>query len=124
MELQCGGTKSEFVGLERIHLILGAGAIGGYFGGRLAASHDDVTFLVRQIRARQRAEGLRIESPLGNATVDVQTITADEPAGSFDIIVLACKAFGLADALGAVSPHFRENTVLLPLLNGFQHLDG
>ena len=56
-------------------LVLGAGGIGGYFGGRLAEAGADVTFLVRPKRRQQiAAEGLRIESPLGNAKLDVKTV--------------------------------------------------
>ena len=49
--------------------MLGAGAIGGYFGGRMVAAGSDVTFLVRDKRAAQLKDGLRIESPRGNATI-------------------------------------------------------
>ena len=53
-------------------MILGAGAVGGYFGGRLAAAGEDVTFLVRENRARQLADGLRIESRYGDATLPIR----------------------------------------------------
>lgn len=103
-------------------LILGAGAVGGYFGGRLAAAGADVTFLVRPTRARMLAEhGLAIASPLGNAQVPVRTITAaSEPFGA---VLLACKAYGLPQAMEAVAPAIGPATLLLPLLNGLRHLD-
>ena len=60
-------------------LVLGAGAVGGYFGGRLAEHGADVTFLVREARRAQlERDGLRIESLYGNATVPVRTLLAAE----------------------------------------------
>jgi 2-dehydropantoate 2-reductase len=104
-------------------LFLGAGAVGGYFGGRLAAAGRDVTFLVRPGRAEELAPGLRILSRLGDATVPVQTLQAGEEADPFDIIVIACKSYGLDGALDAIAPHVRAGTVLLPLLNGIDHIE-
>jgi 2-dehydropantoate 2-reductase len=103
-------------------MVLGAGAVGGYFGGRLAAAGEDVTFLVRENRARQLADGLRIESPHGNATVPVRTITAGEETPRPDIIMVACKSYGLADAMETIAPHIRLETVILPVLNGLNHV--
>lgn len=103
-------------------LVLGAGAVGGYFGGRMAAAGSNVTFLVRERRAVQLAKGLTIASPRGNATVDVKTLT-DGGGGPFDVIILSCKAYGLAGALDAIAPHVRDGTVILPLLNGYAHVE-
>jgi len=99
-------------------LFLGAGATGGYFGGRLAAADSDVTFLVRPARAaRMRDRPLRIESPL-------KAITGDGLAGaSYDLVVLSCKAYDLDDAIAAVRPAVGEGTRVLPVLNGLAHLD-
>lgn len=103
-------------------LVLGAGAVGGYFGGRLAASGADITFLVRPARARALAEhGLAITSPLGDLRVRVATIT--EATGSFDAVLLACKAYDLASATEAIEPAVGPETLILPLLNGLRHLD-
>ncbi|MDZ3837159.1 MAG: 2-dehydropantoate 2-reductase [Rhodospirillales bacterium] len=106
-------------------LFLGAGATGGYFGGRLAAADSDVTFLVRPARAaRMRDRPLRIESPLGNAATPVKAITGDGLAGaSYDLVVLSCKAYDLDDAIAAVRPAVGEGTRVLPVLNGLAHLD-
>lgn len=103
-------------------LVLGAGAVGGYFGGRLAAAGEDVIFLVREGRARQLADGLRIESPHGDATVPVQVIEAGQTAPTPEIIMLACKSYGLSDAMEAIAPHIRSETVILPVLNGLNHV--
>ena len=103
-------------------LVLGAGAVGGYFGGRLAAAGEDVSFLVRPERARQLADGLKIESPHGNLNIPVQTFTAGEAAPAPEIIMLACKSYGLVGALEAIAPHIRSGTVILPVLNGLNHI--
>lgn len=103
-------------------MVLGAGAVGGYFGGRLAAAGEDVTFLVRENRARRLAEGLRIESRFTDVTVPVQTVKPGESAPRPDIIMVACKAYGLTGAMEAIAPHIRSETVILPVLNGLNHV--
>lgn len=103
-------------------LFLGAGGVGGYFGGRLAQAGADVTFLVRPKRADQLADGLKIQSPKGDATIPVKVITEDAAAGPFDIIALTCKAYGLAGALESIAPHVRPGTVIVPFLNGLTHV--
>lgn len=103
-------------------LVLGAGAVGGYFGGLIAQSGADVTFLVRKQRKKQLEDGLRIVSPLGDATIPVSTITEGEAAGHFDLILLTSKAYGLAGALQAIAPHVAEGAAILPFLNGVAHM--
>lgn len=102
-------------------LILGAGGIGGYFGGRLAAGGADVTFLVRPGRATQlRQNGLILCSSLGDLRLDVRTI---EQVGHFyDLVLLACKAPDLDPAIEAILPAIGPATIVLPLLNGLRHL--
>jgi len=104
-------------------LVLGAGAIGGYFGGRLAAAGVDTNFLVRPGRAGQLAkDGLRIASPLGDAHVQVQTVTRERVVPGYDAILLSCKAYDLDDAIDAIRPAV-PGAVIIPLLNGMRHLD-
>ncbi|MFC7052380.1 ketopantoate reductase family protein [Hansschlegelia quercus] len=103
-------------------LVLGAGAIGGYFGGRLAAGGADVTFLVRPARAKLLAKnGLRIESPVGDGATKVKTVT--EARETFDAVLLSCKAYDLASAIDAISPAVGPDTLVIPLLNGARHYD-
>jgi 2-dehydropantoate 2-reductase len=103
-------------------LILGAGAIGGYFGGRLVEAGVDVTFLVRDRRAEQLArDGLVIESPAGNANLSVKAVTSAAP--EYDAVLLTCKAYDLAGALDAITPAMGAKTVVLPLLNGLRQLE-
>ncbi len=103
-------------------LVLGAGGTGGYFGGRLAQAGADVTFLVRPARAARLAEtGLRIASPLGDAQLPVNTVTADTLTGSWDLVILSCKAYDLDDAITAVGPAVGPATMVLPILNALAH---
>jgi 2-dehydropantoate 2-reductase len=103
-------------------LILGAGAVGGYFGARLAAADVDVTFLVRPARAAVLArEGLVVHSPLGDLKLPVATLT--QAKQGFEVILVACKAFDLNAAIAAIAPAVTEDTVVLPLLNGLRHLE-
>jgi 2-dehydropantoate 2-reductase len=106
-------------------LVVGAGGVGGYFGGRLAESGADVMFLVREGRARQLAErGLVIKSPLGDAAFPVRTLTASDPGQHFDLIILTCKSYDLPSAMDGAAPHMAAGTGLaLPLLNGMAHID-
>lgn len=105
-------------------LILGAGATGGYFGGRLAESGADVKFLVRERRAAQlEADGLTIESPFGNSKTRVRTVQASQLVAPHDVIVLSCKAYDLDSAIASIGPAVGKGTLVLPLLNGLKHLD-
>ena len=105
-------------------LVLGAGGIGGYFGGRLAQFGTDVTFLVRPRRREQlERDGLRIESPLGDLTLRVPTVLSSELTGGYDFVLLACKAYDLDSAIDAMAPAMDGRCAVLPLLNGMAHLD-
>src|SRR5580704_12767233 len=106
-------------------LIVGAGAVGGYFGGRLAQAGRDVTFLVRPRRAEQiQDQGLRILSPYhGNFTVRPKTITAAQIASPYDIIFLSVKSYDLAAAINDLAPAVGQQTVIIPVLNGMHHMD-
>lgn len=105
-------------------LVLGAGALGGYFGGRLAEAGGDVTFLVRPGRAAALAkDGLVIESPFGSAKLAVNTIQARELQPGWDAILLSNKAYDLDDAIATIRPGVDDRTAILPLLNGLSHID-
>jgi 2-dehydropantoate 2-reductase len=106
-------------------LVVGAGAVGGYFGGRLLAAGRDVVFLVRERRAAQLARtGLAIRSSLGDVNIaSPPTVTADKLSQSFDVILLSCKAYDLAGAEDAFAPAVGAQTAILPILNGMAHLD-
>lgn len=105
--------------------VVGAGAIGGYFGGRLLEAGRDVTFLVRPARAQKlAADGLRVKSAFGDIHItEPPTAVAGAVAGAFDLVILSCKAFDLEDAMTAMAPAVGPATAILPLLNGMAHLD-
>jgi 2-dehydropantoate 2-reductase len=106
-------------------LVVGAGAIGGYFGGRLLQAGQDITFLVRPKRAAELAgAGLVIKSPAGDVTLkNPPTVQADKLTEKFDVVLLSCKAFDLEDAIKSFAPAVGPNTSIIPLLNGMSHLD-
>lgn len=104
-------------------LVLGAGGIGGYFGGRLAEVGADVTFLVRPRRREQlERDGLRIRSPLGDLTLRVKTVLASQLTPDYDFVLLTCKAYDLDSALDAIAPAMTGHCAVVPMLNGMAHL--
>src|SRR5437588_9460069 len=106
-------------------LVVGAGAIGGYFGGRLLQAGRDVTFLVRPRRAAELArDGLVIKSPNGDVTLkSPAAVQADKLNEKFDVVLWSCKAFDLDDAIKSFAPAVGPQTAIIPLLNGMRHLD-
>ena len=106
-------------------LILGAGAIGGYLGGRLIqAGKAEVAFLVRGERMAQlERDGLTIDSPVGDFKAAVNVVTAETVEPYWDVIVLTCKAYDLEDAMKSVRLLVSDQTVIVPLLNGMSHID-
>lgn len=105
-------------------LILGAGAIGGYVGGRLHQSGADVTFLVRPNRREAiERDGLVIKSTKGDITQKVKTVLSGGEGGPYDVVLLTCKAYDLASAMDAIAPAVGAGTTIVPLLNGLSHLD-
>src|SRR5246127_2829268 len=105
-------------------LVVGAGAIGGYFGGRMLQAGRDVTFLVRPKRASEFASaGLVIKSPNGDVTLkNPPAVQADSIKDHFYVVMLRCKAFDLEDAIKSFAPAVGPNTSIIPMLNGMQHL--
>jgi len=106
-------------------LVVGAGAVGGYFGGRMLAAGRNVTFLVRDKRAALLAKnGLQIKSPKGDLSLSTPpTVLKENLRQHYDLIILSCKAYDLGDAIASFAAAVGPHTVILPLLNGMQHLD-
>ncbi len=103
-------------------LILGAGAVGGYWGARLTQAGIDVTFLLREKRAAKvKAEGLVVKSPKGDATVPVKVITKGSDGGPYDVVILACKAYDLDSAMDSIAPAIGPDSTIVPMLNGHAH---
>jgi len=102
--------------------VIGAGAVGGYFGGRLAQSGSDVHFVARgrQLEALRR-DGLRVDSPKGDFSLpDVRASAAFSEIGPVDLVIVAVKAWQVAEVAGALVPLVGERTAILPLQNGVE----
>ncbi len=120
------GPSPFLNGVGRVKVLcLGAGAIGGYFAGRLVeAKAADVTFLVREGRRQQlKRDGLRVESQYGSFAIPVQTVSDSEIEEHADYVLLTCKAYDLDSAIASVRPAVGPDTVVIPLLNGMSHMD-
>src|SRR5215468_1813667 len=108
-------------------LVVGAGAVGGYFGGRLIEAGQVVTFLVRPRRAAElAASGLVIRSRYGDINISKpKTILAENlsPDQAYDVVLLSTKAYDLENAIASFSAGVGPETAILPLLNGMKHVD-
>jgi 2-dehydropantoate 2-reductase len=105
-------------------LVVGAGATGGYFGGRLAQAGRDVTFLVRERRLQQlQQNGLILQTPKGTETLHPQLTLASTLNGPVDLIILTVKSFGLEQAMQDIAPAVGPETLIMPILNGMRHID-
>ncbi|MCG7335607.1 ketopantoate reductase family protein [Sporosarcina sp. ACRSM] len=105
-------------------LIVGAGAIGGYFGGRLLEKGVDVTFLVREKRKMQLEKtGLNIDSVHGNAQLVPRLLTTNDKTETFDVILISTKSYHLTQVIEDIRPSVKNDTTILPLLNGIAHID-
>lgn len=105
-------------------LVLGAGAIGGYFGARLVQAGGDVTFLVRERRAGQlRTHGLVVRSPHGDFQVPAVALLQSQLRSPFDLVIVACKAYDLEAAIEDIRSAVGPGTLVLPLLNGIAHIE-
>lgn len=104
-------------------LVLGTGSVGGYVGIRLVEAGLPVTFLVRQHRIKQlKSVGLSLKSAKGGWHGMVDCVERSSIEQPFDVIILACKAFDLDQALHAITPAVGRDTVIIPFLNGMSHL--
>jgi 2-dehydropantoate 2-reductase len=102
--------------------IFGTGGVGGYFGGRLAQAGEDIVFIARgrHLQALQE-KGLRVESVLGNFTMQPVQATDDPAAvGEVDVILVAVKAWQVPEAAEAMRPLVGPETFVVPLQNGVE----
>jgi 2-dehydropantoate 2-reductase len=105
-------------------LVVGAGATGGYYGGRLFQAGRDVSFLVRPARAALlREHGLQLVSPHGDAVLHPPLLTAGAIDTPFDVVLVAVKAYALTQAIEDAAPAVGGDTLIVPLLNGMRHID-
>ena len=101
--------------------VIGAGAVGGYFGGRLAQAGNDVVFLVRGATFEALKAGpLRVKSVNGN--FDIPVGATDKPAevGGVDAVLVAVKAWQVPEAAEAIQKMPTQNSVVVPLQNGVE----
>ncbi len=105
--------------------IIGAGGVGGYFGGRLAQGGSDVTFIVRGSTLEAlRTRGLRVDSIKGNFVIDHPNVTyLPSSVGQVDAVFLAVKAWEIEDAARVLAPLLGEETMVVPLENGIDAPD-
>ena len=105
-------------------LVIGAGALGGYFGAHLVRAGRDITFMVRPHRAAQLARtGLQVTSPHGDFAVPVKTILPEGIREPFDLILLGVKSYSLDETMNQFAPAVGPDTAILPVLNGIGHID-
>ncbi len=105
-------------------IILGAGAVGGYFGGRLAHAGVDVSFFVREKRADSlRSRGLTVHSVHGDFSIQPKVITTVDEVDKPDVVLVALKNYQLDSAMSALSEFVHKGAVVLPLLNGVEHIE-
>ncbi|MGW5877558.1 ketopantoate reductase family protein [Nocardiopsis terrae] len=106
-------------------LVVGAGAVGGYFGAKLVRAGRDVDFLVRPARAELlNGHGLDIHTLDGRTeNVPVRAVTADRLTPDYDLVIVSVKSYGLDRAVDDLAAAVGPDTVVLPLLNGMRHLD-
>jgi 2-dehydropantoate 2-reductase len=105
--------------------VVGSGAVGGYFGARLARSGQDVTFIARGAHlAAIRERGLRIESAkLGDFTVQAPAVDDPTRVGHVDVVLFTVKAYDNQTALNLLGPLVSESSVILTLQNGVDSAD-
>ena len=105
--------------------VIGAGGVGGYFGGKLAASGNDVQFLARgRHLAAMRENGLRVDSANGTFNIEQPDVTGD-PAQlrTADIVMVTVKLWDLAQTGRDIAHTIGEETVVIPFQNGVEAVD-
>src|SRR5688572_27462348 len=96
--------------------VIGVGGVGGYFGGRLAQAGHDVTFIARGATLDAlRTNGLRVDSILGDFVINPVQLTA---TGQYDAVLMAVKAWQIAEAAAQIKPLLDHDTMVVPLENG------
>jgi 2-dehydropantoate 2-reductase len=105
--------------------VFGSGGVGGYFGGRLAAAGEDVTFLARGAHlAAMQQDGLHIASPLGDVHLpQVQATDRPEAVGPVDVVLFTVKLYDVEASAATLGPMIGPNTVVITLQNGVDAMD-
>ena len=105
--------------------VIGAGGVGGYFGGKLVDGGADVVFIVRGATLdAMRTKGLRVDSIKGDFVIEHPNATDDPTsAGKVDAIFLTVKTWQIADAAEQIKPMLGDDTMVIPLENGIDAPD-
>jgi 2-dehydropantoate 2-reductase len=104
-------------------LIVGAGGIGGFFGAKLHQAGADITYLLREQRHQHiQSQGLTVETPRGSFTIRPRVVLANQLEPTYELIILACKAFDLESSIHSIAKASSKGFIL-PFLNGYAHLD-
>ncbi|MFZ3580298.1 ketopantoate reductase family protein [Virgibacillus sp. DJP39] len=105
-------------------VIIGAGALGAYFGGRLLEGGENVTFLVREKRARQIEEhGMKITSPKGDYHIDNPRVETDvTQIGDVDLVLVSVKGYHVQGTMDSLKVLTNKEAYVLPVLNGIEHV--
>lgn len=104
--------------------VVGAGGVGGYFGGRLAEAGEDVVFLARGATLEAlRSGGLRVESTAGNFKPKIRVAATAEEAGPADVVLVAVKAWQVVEAAQSMRALVGPETLVVPLQNGVEAPD-
>jgi len=106
-------------------VVMGTGGVGGYFGARLAAAGEDVSFVARGAHLEAiRRDGLRIKSPLGDLTLKpVKASAKAAELGTADFVMIAVKLWGTQEAIEAVRPLIGPSTIVASFQNGVGAID-
>ena len=104
-------------------LVLGAGAVGGYFGGRMSEAGMDDTFLVREKKQKKlEKSSLIIRIPKGDFATSPKLVNIDKVDSIYDVILFTNKAYDLEEILQSPFP-VKDESIIIPLLNGYAHME-
>lgn len=105
--------------------IMGTGGLGGYFGAQLARAGQEVTFIARgEMLGAMRDNGLQVDSPLGDFKIDPVRVTGNSSEiGPVDLVLCCVKNYHLDTAIEGMKPLIGPDTLVLPLLNGIEHIE-
>ena len=103
--------------------VMGAGGVGGYFGGRLAQAGNDVVFIARGAHlAALRERGLTLKSPLGDANIKVRAVEDPAEAGAAEVVLFTVKLWDTEAAAERIRPIVESGGVVIPFQNGVESI--
>ena len=103
---------------------MAAGGVGGYFGARLQQAGHDVSFFARGRHLEAiRSQGLIVESPHGNARLQVKVFDDPAKAGVAEVVLFAVKLWDTESAAAQIKPIVGPDTVVIPFQNGVESIE-